>query len=332
MRKTLTWTGILLITALAFTACGPKAGPPKAGEAKAENMLAMLPVDCQGAFFVDVKRAMETDFVKKAIEQDEQGQKLQEFIDATGIDPQKDIYFMALGLANIEGNNAEGAAVLNIKFDKDKALGFMKQKAEEEGQPMEETDYNGVTLYGWQEDDGEKVVLAFLDDANVAAGNVPAVQSIIDVVQKKKDSILKNEELQALLKSSNKKAMFWGGMLIPKDTMEQATSSNPMLSSLNSVNAVSMFFDYANENMEIEIRAMSSDAEKNSQVADFLTGIKGLGGMMAAENPEIGQIVNGITITSAEDHVKISATIPEALLKTVMEKEMAKEQKEDIEQ
>ena len=166
----------------------------------------------------------------------------------------------------------------------------------------------------------------------MVVGNEAAVKGVIDVVQKKKDSILKNEELQALLKTSNKKAIIWGGMLIPSKSMEKATSSNPMLSSLNSVKAVSMFFDYANENMEIEIRAMSDDAEKNTQVADFLTGIKGLGGMMAAEKPEVGKILNSISISSDEDHVKISAVLPEELLKTVMEKELAKKKTEDIEQ
>jgi hypothetical protein len=331
MKRNLSLTGIFLIIVLAFAACGPKAGPPKAGEAKAENMLALLPVDCQGAFFMDVKKAMATEFMKNAIKQDESGKELQEFIEGTGINPEEDIYFMALGIVatGAEGKTG-GAAVLNVAFEKDKVTGFMKLKAEEEEKSLEEIDYNGITLYGWQ-DDQEKMFLAFLDEANMVAGNEAVVKGVIDVVQMKKDSLLKNEELQALLKASNKKAMFWGGMLIPSESMEKATSSNPMLSSLNAVQAVSMFLDYANENLEIEIRAMSDDAQKNTQVADFLTGIKGLGGMMAAEKPEVGQILNSISISSDEDHVKISAVIPQHLLKTIMDQEMAKKNQEDIE-
>jgi hypothetical protein len=332
MRKNYSWMGILLIIGLTLTACGPKAGAPKAGEAKAENMLAMLPVNSQGAIFVDVKRAMATSFVKEAIAKDENGQKMQEFIDGTGINPQEDLYFMAIGVAAADEEGKQGgAAVLNMKLDKGKILEFMKQKAEESEKTIMETDYNGVTLYE-MEDDKEKMYLAFLDDANISIGNKAAVHGIIDVYQKKMDSILKNEDLQKLLNTSNKNAMVWGAMLVPEESMEKATSSNPMLSSLNSVRAVSMFFDYANENLQFEILAMSDDAQKNSQVAEFLTGIKGLGGMMAGEKPEIGQILNSISITSTEDHVKISATIPESLIKTIMEKEMSKDTEEDIEQ
>lgn len=332
MRKNLSLIGIVLIIGLTLAACGPKAGPPKAGEAKAENMLAMLPVNSQGAVFIDLKRAMSTSFVKDAIAKDENGQKMQEFIDGTGINPEEDIYFMALGVAAAdEEGKTGGAAVLNMKFDKGKVLDFMKQKAEENEKAIMETDYSGITLYE-MEDEKEKMYLAFLDDANISIGSEAAVHGIIDVFQKKMDSILKNEDLQKLLDTSNKNAMIWGAMLVPEESMEKATSSNPMLSSLNSIRAVSMFFDYANENLEFEILAMSDDAQKNSQVAEFLTGIKGLGGMMAGEKPEVGQILNSISITSSEDNVKISATIPESLIKTIMEKEMSKVTEEDIEQ
>jgi hypothetical protein len=331
MRKSLSLTGILLITILVLSACGP-AGPPKAGKAKADNMLALLPVDCQGAFFMDVKRAMATDLMKSTIKQDEGGKDLQEFIEGTGINPEEDIYFMALGVAakDAEGKSG-GAAVLNLLFEKDKVLAFMQKKAEEMEKAIEEIEYEGDILYGLEEDD-EKMFLVFLDEANIVAGNEGAVKGVLDVVKKKKDSILKNDDLQALLKASNKNAIFWGGMMIPRESMEKATSSNPMLSSLNAVKSISLYFDHANENLEIEILAMSDNSEQNTQVADFLTGIKGLGGMMAAEKPEVGQILNSITISSAEDHVKISAVIPEHLLKSVMEKELASKGEEEIQQ
>jgi hypothetical protein len=323
MKKSAALSLSLLMVLCIFTSCGKKAETPQAGTATPDDMLKFIPHDANGVFFVDVNRAMQTEFVNKIIKEDENYAKYQEFIQETGFDPQKDIYYVAAALLKDVGEDSEGAAVINLKYDKEAIKALLMSKAEEEQTEILEEDYNGMSLLSWKEG-AKDMVISFLDDSNILAGNAVGVRSIVDVIQKKKDNVFKNERLSTLLKDANKEAMIWGAMLISSEAVDKVKSGNPMLNNLEGINAASMYFDYKNRNLMTEIKVMSEDEEKNKQVAELLTGIKALGAMMATENPSIGKLMDKIEITSGADFVKLFASIPEEMLdelKTEMEKQ-----------
>ncbi len=310
MKKTMTIMLFVLAAALMFTACGPKSDAPKAGGASAMDMLNMLPADVLGVMFIDFNKAMSIESADKAIKESDDYQKYQEFIEKTGIDPQKDIYYIAVG---IKGGGTENAAVIaNLKYDQAKLMEVIHEESEKE---IGEQEYGGMTIYEMEGEDQEGG-FCFLDDSNILAGSIAEVKAVIDVLQNKADNFSKNKELNALIDKTNQKALFWGAMLVP-DEAKGKVSENPMLSSLKDVSAVSMFFDYKNQNIIAEIKAMSPDAEKNKQIAEMLNGLKAFGSMAANEKPEIGELVNKIQVVSESDHVKISAEIPEELLKSM---------------
>ncbi len=328
--KRITTIGLILGLALfSFTACKKEAAAPKAGTAEAEDLLSLIPADVQGVFFVDAHKAMATEFANKMIQEDKNYQKYQEFVEKSGIDPQKDIYYVAVGIAGeLEGENQEGVAVVNMKYDPDTVMGLIKEKAAEEEQELTEEEYEGRTLYKvWEE--GKPLAFSFIDESNIVAGNEIQVKSVLDVLDKKKDNVFKNEDLSAIIDKTNKDAMLWGAMLLPAETMEKAASSNPMMGALKSISAIALYFDYKDQNIVAEILAMSPDADSNKQVAEALTGIKSFGAMAAGEKPEVGELLNAIEITSGEDHVKIYASIPEALIEK-LQAEKPKEEKEEI--
>jgi len=313
--KRITSIGLVLCLALfCFMVCKKDADTPKAGTAKAVDILNLIPVDVQGVFFVDVNKAMSTEFANKMIQENEDYQKYQEFVEKSGIDPQKDIYYVAVGITgDLEGENQEGVAVVNMKYDPETILGLIKEKAAEEKQELTEDEYEGATLYKvWEE--GKPVAFSFIDESNIVAGNEIHVKSVLDVLNKKKDNVFKNEGLSAILDKTNKDALLWGAILLPAETMEKAASSNPMMGALKSISAIALYFDYKNQTIIAEILAMGPDADSNKQVAEALTGIKSFGAMAAGEKPEIGELLNAIQISSGDDHVKIYAEIPEALI------------------
>lgn len=318
MRK-LTAVGISLIFVFfSLSSCKKEAETPKAGSASVDDMLRLVPEDAMGVFFIDFHKAMSTEMVNKSIKESKEGyEKYQEFIQITGIDPQKDIYFVTVAITEAT-EKVKGGAIVNMKFEKEALLTLVKAKAAEEGQEITEEDYNGVPVYSVQEK-GEVTPFTFLDDSNIIAGNDVVVRSIIDVLQKKKENVFKNKVLSDLIAKTNKSAMIWGAMLIPEEAMSKAASQNPMLGNLQSINAASMYFDYKNKNLIAEIKVMSSDEAKNKEVADLLNGVKAMGSMAAAQKPEIGELVNNIEITSTADHVKIYASIPEELINKLKE-------------
>ena len=73
-------------------------------------------------------------------------------------DPQKDIYFVAAARFEDLGEDSEGAAIINLKYDKEAIKTLLLAKAEEEQQELLEEDYNGVTLFSWKEGAKDMVI------------------------------------------------------------------------------------------------------------------------------------------------------------------------------
>jgi hypothetical protein len=311
MKKTAV-LGLALALVVAFAACKKGPSVPVAGSAKAEDMLTLVPKDVQGVFIIDAHRIMATEIVDKAIKDNKDYQKYKETVDAIGLDPQKDVYFAAVGVSQKAGQTeTEAVGVINLKYDKDKIVAKIKEKSPE----YKEDHYEGVAIFSLPEKEGGKPVFgAFLDASNVAVGQEAAVKAVVDILKGKAESVIKNAEFMNLVKTSNKMAMVWSVFVFTPDQIKQMTSSNPMLSSLEALKAMSLYVDYADKKLDLEIKALTTDAAKNKDIADFLNGLKAMGSMAAGEKPEVGELLKAITVSSAPDHVKIAATLPEELI------------------
>ncbi len=330
--KKLSLYGLALALLLTASAACTKVGPPAAGSAKAEDMLTMLPKDTTGVILIDVNRAMNTEVMSKALKEGENAQKYQDTVKKFGIDPQKDIYFVAIGLTgSISGGSTSGLGVLNLKYSKDALLAKMK----EEGAKFTEGVYEGVATISVVEDEKEgpgnekaeaaekpnqavapekNMMGAFLDASNVAVGPEKEVKAVIDILKKKAENATANAELMAQIKGVNKNAMAWGVFAFKAEDVKKMVESTPMLSSLASLKGLVLAFDYSNKILDVEIKAVTSDAGKNKEIADMLNGFKAMGSMAAGQKPDLGELLGKIEITSAADNVRIHAAVPEDLL------------------
>jgi len=311
MKKLAIGSLVLILLVFGFAAC-KKAGAPAAGSAKAADMLSMIPKSAQGVVVLDVHAGMNTAVIDKALKDGKDNAKYLEFIKETGIDPQKDIYFAVVGLMGAEGlKDASPAIVVNLKYDKDKLLAKLKEKATK----VTEEVYEGLTLYTVPEADEKKPMSGvFYDGSNIIVGEAKDVKAVIDVLKKGADSVLKNDALAALLKTADQTAMLWAAMALPAEAMKSLAAQNPMASSIENLKSVLIALDYKNKALRIEIKGMGGDAAKNKETADALNGLKALGAMASSEKPEIGELMNKIEVTSSPEFVKIAALMPEELL------------------
>jgi hypothetical protein len=315
MKKATTLALVLGLIVLGTTACGPQE-TAKAGSATPEDVLKFMPVEAQGVFFVDIHRAMQTEVANKMIQEDENYEEYLKFVEESGIDPKEDIFYVAVGiLSKSLGSDQQGAAVLNLRYDKDKILAMIEQKVEGE---MATEEYGGVTIYTPKAD--EEAVFAFLDASNVAIGNAGAVRNCIDVAQKTKDNVFKNEALAGVLDRADKSTIFWGAMMVPKEDMAKAAEENPQLRPLQNMNALVLNFDHKNAMMTVKIKAEGDDPDANKQIADMLNGLKAMGAMMIPpDKPELNDLLNAVTVSHAADHVVIDASIPDEVLQKLKE-------------
>jgi hypothetical protein len=338
MRKTTIFSLIFLLAVIGFVACGKKSEAPKAGSASAEDMLSLLPMNAKGVFLVNVNQAMAIEAAEKAIMESKNYKKYLEFVEKTGVDPQKDIFYVAAALTSDFGSKDEaGVAIVNMKYEKEKILPLIKEKMAEEGEELIETEYSGLLIYEVEkeateeeeeeeqqqpeqqqeqekEEDHKEGAFAFLDSSNIVIGSESEVKTVIDISQKNADNIYKNQALADLLAKTDKEGILWGAFLIPSDAVEKAASENPMMSSFEAVKAATLLFDHKNQNVLAEIKLMSDNEENNKKIADALNGFKAIGGMAAAQKPELGELLNKIEISSTEDHVKIYCSLPEELI------------------
>jgi hypothetical protein len=331
MKKAAVGLLTLVLLVMAFAACGKKAGVPVAGTAKAEDMLSLIPKNSQSVFVIDVHRGINIPFVDKALKTGDDASKYKEAIDKFGLDPQKDVYFAAIGLSqatNAEGKAIpQGAGVINLKYDRAKIVDQIKK----ENPNFKEDVYEGVTIFTVPEKGDEKPMYgAFLDASNVALGTEAGVKAVIDVMKGKAESALKNVELMKLVKATNKTALLWNVTTFTPEQVKQMTDATPMLASLKALQAATMYVDDKNKGLQVEIKALSPDAAKNKEIADMLTGFKALGAMGSAEKPELGEFLNKIEISSSPDNVKIFIDLPEDLL-TKLGQEAEKQVKSKLE-
>ena len=311
MKKLAIGSLALILLVFGFAAC-KKAGAPAAGSANASDMLSMIPKSAQGVVVIDVHAGMTTAVIDKALKDSKDNEKYLAFIKDTGIDPQKDIYYAVIGLMGSEGlKDASPAVVVNLKYDKDKLLAKMKEKAAK----VTEEVYEGLTLYTAAEADEKKPMSGvFYDASNIIVGEAKDVKAVIDVLKKGADSVLKNEALSALLKTADQTAMLWAAVALPPEAMKSLAAQNPMAASVENLKSLLIAIDYKNKALRIEIKGMGGDAAKNKETADALTGLKALGAMASSEKPEIGELMNKIEVTSSPEFVKIAAMLPEELL------------------
>jgi hypothetical protein len=301
--------GSIVLFAVFLASCAPSSSI-KAGSATADSLIRLLPKTSLGVFAVDIHRGMATASVSKMLQDPKAKQKYDEFVKLAGIDPMKDVYFVVMGLTATPNAMAqEGGAIVNLKYDKDNFLAILKEKAPE----FQSASYNGVTIYSNLDGSEKKQTTrtAFLDDSNILFGSEAGVKGIIDVYQKKAESVMKNAAMAGVLKKVDKAALAWGAFSLPPDLVKKGIESIPQLKVVEGVTALMMSFDYRLSNFIADIRTMGGTEEQNKNLASTLNGLKGLGAMLAAQEPAAGELLNAVEVTSGKDFVRLYISVSE---------------------
>jgi len=261
--------GLVILIATGLVSCVEQGGL-KAGTATGKSMLKLIPASARMVFMVDIHRSLTADAVTKALKDEKMKQKYDGFVKMAGLDPMKDIYFLAVGLSGTPaGNEREGAIIVNLRYDKGQLLAKLKLVAKN----LQEETYNGLTVY--KNVDAAKPgkmapAGAFLDDSNIVLGTDKTVRAVIDVYQKKADSVDKSPEMKKLFKLVNMSANVWAAVAIPPGMLKQAADKNPMLKDLVGVTGLTLSFDYANKTLTTEVQSLGGTKEQNKTLAERL--------------------------------------------------------------
>jgi hypothetical protein len=308
--KKMTTLGLAVVLTALLISCGQGA---KSGAAAGEALIRLMPKGTMGVLAIDVQRALGTEAATKMLQEPQAKAKYDEFVQMSGIDPMKDIAYIGLGLNGGGEKVEDGGAIISLKYDQAKLRALMKEKAPE----VVEENYNGVPYFSnldGTEPDKQKTKAAFLDAGHIVIGSEKGVKGIIDVQQKRADSIVKDPALAAALKKVDKSAIAWGAFAVPQELLQKGIESMPQLKVLEGVTALTMSFDYRLATFVADIKAHGGTKEQNENLASTLNGLKGLGAMFAAQEPVAAEALNGVEISSGADYTRISISLSQETL------------------
>ncbi len=281
----------------------------KAQVANLPEAVAYIPQDVQAVFGMNVQK-----FIGSAIYQNWEQQHQQEFAtdlaeftSKTGLDPRKDIdYIVAAGQAGAE-KNGKGIIIAGARgtFNSAAITAFISTKVTPI--PFTESD---VTVLMIPEKDGSKLEkgIAFLGEKELALGDLESLKKMLDTKKNKGPNVMSNATLGPLLSNVGSGDMFWFAG-DPANVIAKAPANTPLGGNLAAIKNVfgTLNLDTAVQG-QITITASTEAAAK--QLADVAQGLRALGQLAGDQNPELMQLLQGITIGQSQFQVQLKINFP----------------------
>jgi hypothetical protein len=272
-----------------------KAAPPSL-----QDVLNILPADSHFVFGMNVQKFVASPIYAKFKQEQcgRVGNDVSQFIKATGVDPERDIYYLVVsGRANQEVN---GVVIAVGSFNADVITSFIRSKSA----PVI-TEYNGTQVLMIPEGNGSKYKhgIMFLSEGEMALGDLEALKAVLDVRSKGNKSILSNAKMAPLLNGIGPDEMLWfagsaDGILAhaPVANLEGAKIP-PVQNILGIVNVA--------DSITGEITITASNEEATKQLADAVNGFIALGQLSADQDPTLQMLLSGLTVSQNINQVRV---------------------------
>ena len=287
-----------------------------AKKVESDKALTLLPKDSTFLFSVDMKKLAATALYNKIKEDTKTLEKYNEFVEKTGVDPEKHVERIILAIPPDVEETQEVAIVVFGTFDREKILSAIEEKGE-----IETSTYEGLDVYSFTPDD-EPMSMSFLAEGCIAFGGQESIKRMIELSKGKGESIEANAEMMDVLKDIHQEDMFWGAGLIPEGYKQKAMA-NPMTKSFASLRSIILSIN-AEKGFDFFMLSRSDVEEDAKLMADAMKGFVALGKMGVSEKPDILEVLDKIVVESKKNEVTISMQLSEDLMER-LGKEMQKQ-------
>ena len=322
---------IMILAVLGAASGAPRTGAraPRGSLQLGAELGKLLPRSTRMVMVLDVKRFAEIDVVAKAMQEPKFKTQYDEVVRVGGIDPQKDIVYACVATSTIPEANAElkdAGIVLKLRYDRTRirALFLLNPGAKEEI-------YLGVPVYSFPVN-GDKPAtpgdavpadfrLATLDESHIVIGNESEVRKIIDVSRKKAEPLAKNPEMAVLLSRVQKSGVAWMAISAPPEFFKKLAASNPLFKTPpEDLKGVTLAVDDRNSTFTADLQTLGGSKEKNATDASTIMGLKDiLAPELAASEPVLVEVLDGISATSGDDFLRVSLTVSHETLVLVLQ-------------
>lgn len=223
-----------------------------------------------------------------------------------GFNPSTDLSSLLIA---VDGENEQDVIMLvEGNFEAARISTFLAGRAE-----VSAVDYQGQTMYYTEEGNinlntntTEPAYFSFLNNQIVAAGTQASVQRAINLHRGEGDSITSLNALRRMIQGVDKGGSFWFAGVLPA-AMQGDIATSPM-AGMNSVNGFGSLISGLSVGYNIGTGTAEQATAIEAYLSDNLT--------QARVAPEVqqmglGDLLNGITVTSSGNEVSVRVNIPE---------------------
>jgi hypothetical protein len=264
-----------------------------------------LPAESRAVFGMNVQKLINSPAYARLEEKHPRmGAGLGEFIAETGVDPRTDISFV---VGNAQGmGKREGVLLAEGRFNTAAIETYVFRKAN----PIK-TQYKGATVLMLPERrSGDlKKGVALLAESEIAVGGLDSLKAVIDVRNGSLPGVAENATLGPILRGMNANDMFW----FAGDAQELAfrgLGPAPLRRNFNLEELESVFGTVnVGDSVEGNVAAVARDPEAARKLADGLRGLMAFGQLAAGRNPDLAQLLKGVSVSHEQSNARIDVAI-----------------------
>lgn len=283
-----------------------------------------LGAECEGVVVINVKQILESPLVQKyALGKIKEGLSsngdAKKFMQATGIDPLKDIHSIFV-TGSAGGGKPKFLAVIRGNFDVEKIEKAAADKAKADGEDLKFEKKGDLKVYELSNKNSkdQPAYAAFADKHTLLVA-----QSSDAVVAASKGGEGKvDEKLKAALSKIDEKASIYVAMLMT-DEIKKVMSGNPQMKDVAAkLEYITGSFDLTTD-IKFKLAAQTADADAAKKLKMFVNQFMPLLGLLASGNekvgPALGEIIKKIDVKQDGSAVVISLAVTEEMIKELGE-------------
>lgn len=248
-----------------------------------------------------------------------------EFLETTGLDPQKDIYeiwISSLGRKDDYDNRDDGGVIIRGSFDQGRIHKYVKR---ENRYRMRQEAHKGYEVYIIEDRQDEEFAYAFLNSETVVLGRERWLKSVLDLSKNDGENVLSNPVMADYIRDIPRKEHFWGILNINELTDRWAEEIRRHGSSFKGTESLEkmksfMFYTHLDQKADVNLKGIFATEEEAELFADMLKGFKAMAKMLVSDDREAIDMLNDIKIRNRGNTINISGQIDKDFFEKVEEK------------
>lgn len=271
-----------------------------------QDVLSILPSDCQFVFGLDVQKLVASPSYARFQKSNSQiGNDLTAFVEETGVDPERDIDFL-IGAGRSGASVTERSVIIAVgKFDKDKINAYIQTKRK----PVKTT-YETASLWMFPDHQSDKIDkgIVILNDREIAFGDLDSLKAVIDVSEKGSRNIMLNPTMGPLIQDIDTDEMIWfAGDL--NEALAKGPVETPLGLNLSFIRTIVGTVNIG-DTVVGKITAIAQDPDSAAQLANAVRGFIAIAQLTGSKNRGLKTLLSGLTVSQRSTEVSVALNLP----------------------